>query len=140
MNSSLLKRITNIAVIALAAIGIVFAFAFIAGMNSGLDISFYLVYVMIFLVALIIIGFTIAQIVSTRQSLIRTLILLGVAVVIILIAFLIAPSELSEVAQRVGVSTGVYKWAGTLMNITYIMFFGFIVALIGSLIYTKIKK
>ncbi len=140
MNSSLLKRITNIAVIALAAIGIVFAFAFIAGMKSGLDISFYLVYVMIFLVALIIIGFTIAQIVSTRQSLIRTLILLGVALVIILLAFLIAPSELSEVAQRVGVSTGVYKWAGTLMNITYIMFFGVIIALIGSLIYTKIKK
>ena len=44
MNSSLLKRITNIAVIALAAIGIVFAFAFIGGMKSGLDISFYLVY------------------------------------------------------------------------------------------------
>ncbi len=144
----LLKKVTNIAVICMAALALVAAFGMLfvdEKANPGnfsifLDISFYLTYAMIFIVMLAMVGFTIFQISSDKKQIVNTLILTGIAVVVILVAFVLAPTELSEVAQRVGITEGVYKWAGVLMNMAYIVFGGVIVAMLGTFVYIKLKK
>ncbi len=146
----LLNRITTIAAFAIAIIASVFVL--VAAMHGksylqagvenqhSLDIAFYITYFMVFLIAIALIGFTIMQIASDKNRIKSTLILLGIVAVVTIIAYFTASSNLSEVAIRVGTTTGMYKWSGTLLNIAYIMFIGVFAALIGSVIYTKIKK
>lgn len=146
----LLNRITTIAAFTIAIIGSIFVF--VAAMHGqkylqagpqnqhSLDIAMYIAYFMVAIIAIALVGFTIMQIVSDKNRIKSTLILLGIAAVVFVVAFLTASGELSEVATRLGTSVGIYKWSGTLLNIAYIMFFGVIAAWIGSVVYTKIKK
>ncbi len=146
----LLNRITTIAAFTVAIIASVFVF--VAAMHGqkyleagpqnqhGLDIAMYIAYFMVAIIAIALVGFTIMQIVSDKNRIKSTLILLGIAAVVFVVAFLTASGELSEVAIRLGTTVGIYKWSGTLLNISYIMFFGVIAAWIGSAVYTKIKK
>ncbi|MBO4581700.1 MAG: hypothetical protein J5701_05360 [Bacteroidales bacterium] len=114
----------------------------LAGVENqhSLNIAFYITYFMLFIIAIALIGFTIVQIASDKNRIKSTLILLGIVAVITVIAYFTASGELSDVAIRLNTTTGMYKWAGTLLNIAYIMFFGVFAALIGSVVYTKIKK
>ncbi len=138
-----IKRITNIILIVIAAVAIVAGF-FVAfkGEESqmGMDISMYLTYAMVLVAIVLILVFAFAQIASNKKQLISTLIMLAVVAVIVFVCYLIAPSELSDVAKRVGVSENIYRWVGASINFAYITFAGVIVALLGSMIYMKIKK
>jgi hypothetical protein len=142
----LVRRIVNIAVIVLAVI------ATIAGLyvaikgtdyakeSSTLDISFYISYILFFAILAMLVFFVVLQVLSSKKSIISTLVLLGIAAVITLISYALADNQLSDVALRIGVSESVYKWTGAGLNITYIVFFGVIAAFLGSAVYTKIKK
>ena len=136
----LIKRITNGILIALATIAVVAGLMVAFKGGKGLDASLWIIYILLCVAILLIVFFAIAQILSSKKQIVSTLIMVGIFAVIVLVAYFIAPSELSEVAMRVGVSEGIYKWAGTALNIAYIAFFGVILAFIGSFVYLKIKK
>ena len=141
----LIKRITNGAVMALAAVavvaGLVVAFTYKEGTSpKGLDVSFVVIYVLLCVSIAAIILFVIMQLLSNKKQLMSALVLLAVCAVIVLVSYFIAPRELSEVAVRIGVSEGIYKWIGAGLNIAYITFAGVIIAFIGSLVYVKIKN
>lgn len=139
----MIRRITNIIIIALTAIAFVASLfvAFTSGESAmALNTAAIILYVMAIIAILMIIVFAVAQIASSKKQMIKTLIMLAIVVVIVLISYFAAPAELSEVAVRVGVSESAYKWIGAAVNVAYIAFIGVIVALLGSFIYIKIKK
>lgn len=107
---------------------------------GSLNLTFVITYVMIILAIASIILFAVFQIVSDKKKLIRTLIMLVIAAAIVLVAYFIAPSELSDIALRLEVGPTAYKWVGTALNVTYFTFLGVILAFISSIIYVKIKN
>jgi hypothetical protein len=141
----LIKRISNGIIIVLAAVaviaGLIVAFTFKEGtMPKGLDASFVVIYILLCVSIALIVCFAIAQMLSSKKQIVRTLVLLAVCAVIVLVSYFVAPKELSDVAVRIGVSEGVYQWVGAALNIAYIAFFGVVLAFIGSLVYIKIKN
>jgi hypothetical protein len=143
----LIKRIVNAVVVVLAVIaavaGLYVAFKggnFAREHQGTLNISFYISYILFFAILAVLVFFVVLQVFSSRKTIISTLILLVGAVVITLFSYMLAGSELSDVALRVGVSEAVYKWTGTGLIVAYIVFIGVIAAFLGSLIYVKIKK
>ena len=142
----LVKRIVNITALTLAVIATLSGLyvatkgADVAKTSVNLDISFYITYIMLFVILAMLVFFVVMQVVSNKKTMITTLALLVVAAVITLFSYLIASSELSDVAVRIDVSEAMYRLSGTLLNIAYIVFIGVIAAFAGSFIYTKIKK
>ena len=151
----LIKKITNGTVMALAAVavvaGLMVAFSGIkdpsdlllpkySGTNTALGSSFSIIYILMCISIAAIVFFVIIQLLSTKKQMMNALVLLAVCAVIVLVSYFIAPRELSEVAMRIGVSEGIYKWIGAGLNIAYIAFGGVIIAFIGSLVYVKIKN
>ena len=138
----LVKKISNGVLLVLTTIAVVAGLivAFKDGSSSGLDTSFSIIYALLCIAILLILFFAVTQMLSNKKQVIATLIMLAVCAVIILVSYLVSPSELSEVAIKVGVSEGIYKWVGTALNIAYIAFIGLICALIGSIVYIKIKN
>ena len=152
----LVKRIVNIVVLVLAVIGTVSGLYFALGVASkypatadllavgekstSLAISFSIMYILFFAILAMVAFFVILQVFSSKKSLIRVLILLAGAAIIALFSYMIAPSDLSDVAMRVGVSESVYRWTGAGLNIMYIVFAGVILTFLGTLVYIKIKK
>lgn len=107
---------------------------------GSLNITFIITYIMIILAIAAIILFAVFQIVSNKKQLIRTLIMLLIASTIVLVAYFLASSELSDIALRLEVRPSIYKWVGTALNVTYLTFLGVILAFFGSVIYVKIKN
>jgi TRAP-type C4-dicarboxylate transport system permease small subunit len=139
----LVKKITNVAVIVLSAVAVIAGFMVAIkgnGATKGLDASFSIIYILLCIALLLIVLFAVMQIVSSKKQIVRTLILLAACVVIVLISYFIAPTELSDVAVKVGVSQSIYKWIGTALNVAYIVFAGVVIAFLGSLVYIKIKN
>ena len=143
----LIRKIINITVVALAVVattaGLYIALKgneFAVEHQTGLNISFYITYILFFAILAMIVFFVIVQVFSNKKSMVQTLILLAICVVITLFSYWIAPKELSDVAMRIGISENIYKWAGAGLNIVYLVFTGVIVAFLGTFIYTKIKK
>jgi hypothetical protein len=141
-----IKRITNIVLIVLTAVAVVAAFIipFTAKESASREMSLNIGSIMLYILAIdaivLIIVFAVAQVISNKKQLLKTLILLAIVAVIVLVSYLLAPSDLSEVAALIEVSESVYKWIGAAINVAYVAFAGVILALAGSLIYTKIKK
>ena len=139
----LIKKIANGVVIALTAVAVV-AGLFVAFKGGeapkGLDASFSVIYILTCLAVLLILFFAVMQMVSNKKQFVSALVLLAVCAVIVLVSYFLAPSNLSEVAMKVGVTENIYVWAGTILNIAYIVFGGVILAFLGSFIYVKIKN
>ena len=139
----LIKKITNIALLALSAIALVAGlYVAIKGSEAttAMDMSFYLTYILLFIGIIMIIAFAILQMVSNKKQLISTLVMIVAVVAIFFVCYLIAPSELSDVAQKVGVTEGTYKWIGGALLFAYITFIGVIVTFLGTFVYIKIKN
>ena len=139
----LIKKITNIALLALSAIALV-AGLYVgvkgAEASAAMNLSFYLTYALLFIGIIMIIAFAVMQMASNKKQLISTLIMLVAAVAIFFVCYIIAPSELSDVAKRVGVTESVYKWIGGALLFAYITFIGVIVTFLGTYVYIKIKN
>ncbi|MDY0014686.1 MAG: hypothetical protein RBS13_00580 [Bacteroidales bacterium] len=142
----LIKKSVTIGVFVLAAIAACASLYFVLFKDAAiesmgiLNITFYITYLMIILSIAAIIFFAIFQILSDKKQMIRTLILLAIATTIVLIAYFIAPTELSDVALRLEVNESAFKWMGTALNVTYITFLGVILAFLGTIVYVNIKK
>ena len=141
-----IKRITNIILIALTLIAVVasiiipFTGEESASRELTMNIGAIGMYILAIIAIILIVVFAVTQVASNKKQLISTLILLAVVAVIVLISYVLASSDLSEVALKVGVSESVYRWVGAGVNFAYIAFIGVILAFIGSFIYIKIKK
>ncbi len=138
---TLIKKITNIALIAIGLLAAASSITYLlVKANVAMNLSFYILYAMLAAVIIVLLSFTIFRIFTDKAQIIKTAILLVAFAAIIIIGYIIAPSELSEIATRLEVSTFVFKWVGTAINVVYIIFLGVIAAFIGSLIYIKLKK
>ncbi|NLJ82327.1 MAG: hypothetical protein GX330_04285 [Bacteroidales bacterium] len=138
---TLIKKITNIALIAIGLLAAASSITYLlVKANVAMNLSFYILYAMLAAVIIVLLSFTIFRIFTDKAQIIKTAILLVAFAAVIIIGYIIAPSELSEIATRLEVSTFVFKWVGTAINVVYIIFLGVIAAFIGSLIYIKLKK
>jgi membrane protease YdiL (CAAX protease family) len=139
----LMRRISNSIIIALASVAVI-AGLFVAftgeEASMGLNVSMILTYIMVSIAIVLIILFAIIQVASNKKQLLTTVILFAVVAFLVLICYFISPSELSDVAKRVGVTENIYRWIGAALTFAYITMIGVIVALFGTLIYIKIKK
>ncbi len=138
-----IRTICNIATLVLGVLAAVACFVFAMGDNSKhgpLNISMALTYVLIGLAIAIILFFMISQIISDKNRMFRFGLLLGIAIIVVVIAYLFAGSELSETASKLEVSSSVFKWSGTLINMAYIMLIGVILSFVGTSLYAKLKK
>lgn len=140
------KKLRSICNIILLVVGVLAAIAcliFAMGDESKtgmLSFSMSLLYVMIGAAIALILLFLIIQVLSDKKQLIRFGLLVAIAIVIVLIAYLAASPELSEKALKLEVSESVYKWSGALLNMAYILLAGVIAAFFGTIIYSKLKK
>lgn len=138
-----LRTICNIILLVLGLMAGIACFVFAIGdsANQGpLDFSFFMLYVLLGLSIATILFFLITQVIADRKQLIRFGLLIALAVVIILVAYLPASSELSEKAIQLEVGKGMYKWIGGVLNMVYILLGGVIAAFFGTIIYSKLKK
>jgi TRAP-type C4-dicarboxylate transport system permease small subunit len=142
----LIRRIANIALLVVAGIA-VFAvlYAIVKGdkfaeTSQSLDISLYIMYALLVVVLAILTFFVVVQTISSKKTMIQSLVILGVGGIIILFSYLISSSELSDIAMKMEVSEAAYRWTGAGLIMMYILFVGVILAFIGSLLYTKFKK
>lgn len=138
-----IRTICNIATLVLGVLAAVACFVFAMGDNNKqgpLNISMALTYVLIGLAIAIILFFMISQIISDKNRMFRFGLLLGIAIIVVVIAYLFAGSELSETASKLEVSSSVFKWSGTLINMAYIMLIGVILSFVGTSLYAKLKK
>ena len=128
------------AVAVLAAIIIPFAEEGSAWMKISLNVGVISVYILAILAIGTIVAFAIKNIAVNKKQLLRTLAIFSAALVIVFVSYVFASSELSETAAKKGINPNLYKWIGAAVNMTYVTFFGVIVAGVGSFIYTKFKK
>lgn len=138
-----LRLICNIAILVLGLLAALSCFIFAMGSQenqSSLNFSMTIMYILIGLAIALILFFMITQVLSDKKRLISFGLLLVVAIIVILVAYFSASSELSDVATRLDVSKGIFKWSGALLNMAYIMLGGVIVAFFGTLIYAKLKN
>ena len=144
----LIRKVANIIVISIAGcaglLGLYIIFnggQFKLGEPSRvMDITFYLIYILVFIGIALILVFALMQIISSKKQIIITLVIAAVAVLVLLLCYLMAPTELSEVAERVGITENSYRWVGASLNLAYVMFIGLILTFLGMYIYTKIKN
>ena len=146
-----IKRITNIIILALTAIAVIAAVMIpftaastpeevSASREMSLNIGAVGMYVLAITALILIVVFALFQVASNGKQLVSTLVLLAIVAVIVLISYFAASAELSEVAMKIGIGEGLYKWIGAGVNVAYIAFMGVILAWIGSFVYVKIKK
>ena len=138
-----LRLICNITVLVLGLLAALSCMIFAMGSQSNqspLNFSMTLLYILIGLAIALILFFMITQTVSDKKQLISVGLLLIIAIVVILVAYFSASSELSDVAVRLEVSKGIFKWSGALLNMAYIMLGGVIVAFFGTVVYAKLKN
>lgn len=138
-----LRTISNIVLLVLGILAAGSCLVFSMGSQesqSALNFSMFFMYVLIALAVALILFFMIAQTISDKKRLVRVGILLGIAVVVVLLSYLTASSDLSDVATKLEVSQGIYKWSGALLNMAYIMLGAVVAAFLGTLVYIKIKK
>jgi len=145
----LIRKITNIGIIAIAGIAGLLAFyvvykgadtsTVVANAPRAMDATFYLMYLLIFIGIALILVFGVMQIISSKKQIITTLVIAGVAILAFLICYWVAPTELSDTAIRAGITENSYRWVGASLNLAYVMFAGLILTFLGMYIYTKIK-
>ncbi|MDR1458946.1 MAG: hypothetical protein LBI60_01865 [Bacteroidales bacterium] len=137
----LIRRITNIVVIALAAIAIITGLiVMLTGNKTILDISILITGMMAFIAIILILVFAILQIASNPKQLVSALILLAVNAAIFLLCYLTSPDTMSNIAIQLDLTLTVYKFVCAAIYYTGIVLAGVIVALVGSIIYVNVKK
>ncbi|MBO4281873.1 MAG: hypothetical protein J5873_01585 [Bacteroidales bacterium] len=140
------KKIRTVCNIALLVMGVLAAaacliFAMGDSKNQGpLNFSMTMLYILIGVAIALILFFLILQVISDKKQLVRFGLLLGIALVVVLIAYFAASPELSEKAIKLEVSKTVFKWSGALINMAYILLAGVILSFFGTLLFAKLKK
>ena len=134
----ILFTLTAVAVV--ATIIIPFAEDNSTWMKISLNVGMIGVYILAISAIGAIIAFAVKNIAIDKKQLFRTLTILSAVIVIALMSYLFASSELSETAVKAGTNPTLYKWIGAAVNMTYVAFMGVAIAGVGSFIYGKFKK
>jgi hypothetical protein len=140
--NKLTRRIINGLIILIAAIATVacFVFFFKPDMFAFLDMSFYIIYILGIISIAAIVFFTIWQIVRNKKQLKTVLIIIVIAAIDIVAAWLLASPQLSEKAISVGISGNMFLFCGTLLNLAYIVFFELLAVALATFVFVKIKN
>jgi cytochrome bd-type quinol oxidase subunit 2 len=135
--------ITNIVIIALSALAFAAGLAVVVTNGesaTGKNLAVSVTSIMVLVAVALILVFTVIQLASNIKQLVKALTMLAVAVAVFLLCYLIAPTELSETAQKVGMEPVIYRIIGASLYFGYIILLGVGVAAIGSFAYIKIKN
>jgi len=138
-----LHKIFKIIAIILALLGVVFmALILIKGnevvkaTGEGLDGYMYIAYIILGITLLLTIIFSITQLFTHKEALKKTLISVGLFVLIIAISYFLASGEAVSKAGEEVVSARGAKWVDTGLRVFYILAF----IAIGSMIYSGVRK
>lgn len=138
-----LHKIFKIIAAILALIGIIFmALILIKGddvvraTGEGLDGYMYVAYITLAITLIITVLFSITQLFTHKEALKKTLLSVGLFVVIIAISYALASGEAVSKAGEEIVSASGAKWVDTGLRVFYILAF----IAIGSMIYSGIRK
>ena len=100
--------------------------------NIGISIT----YIMIFGAALAVVGFSVMQMMKNPNNAKKTLYSIGGLVVVLVLGYLLASSEVLPTYEKYGVNASTAKRVGMGLNAFYFLAIG----AIGSLIYSEFGK
>lgn len=138
-----LHKIFRIIAAILALIGIIFmALILIKGddvvraTGEGLDGYMYVAYITLAITLAITVLFSITQLFTHKEALKKTLLSVGLLIVIIVVSYVLASGEAVSKAGEEIVSASGSRWVDTGLRVFYILAF----IAIGSMIYSGIRK
>ena len=101
-----------------------------------INIGIIITYIMIFGAALAVVAFSVMQMVKHPNNAKRTLYTVGGLVVILIISYLIASSEVLPSYEKYHINSGAAKRVGMALNTFYFLAIG----AIGAVLYTEFSK
>ena len=108
--------------------------------SSTLNVAIIFVYIIVFLTIGLLLFFSIMNIAGNFKESYKGLLGLVALIVIFLIGYAISSPELTESAIKMQVTGQQLKWMGGGMFTFYVVFFGAILAIVGSIIMNAVKK
>jgi hypothetical protein len=131
-----LHKIIRIVVLILALIGIVLLATILTGNQGTISLYMNVAYVVLAIAILFTLLFSFAQLFTNKDTLKKTLISLGLFVVVIVISYVLSEGEAVYKAGQLVVSESGSKWVGTGLRTFYILTF----IAIGLMVFSGVKK
>ncbi|MBP1673154.1 MAG: hypothetical protein H6Q25_969 [Bacteroidetes bacterium] len=105
-----------------------------------IDYSIYFSYIVFFLTLGLLVVFFIYQMVKNFKSNIGGILGLLAIVIVAVIGYFVSSGELTDKAVELQVSSSLMKWVGSGLIVFYVIFFGTLLMIVGSMIMNTIKK
>ncbi|HNY62373.1 MAG TPA: hypothetical protein PLH70_08615 [Bacteroidales bacterium] len=105
-----------------------------------LNLAIYGFYIVFFITVGLLAFFAIFHLVKNFKSSIGVLLGVALLIVVAIIGYFVSTDQLTDVAIKLQTSPGEMKWVGAGIILFYVIFFGAIAAVIGSLIMNFVKK
>lgn len=131
-----LHKIIRIVVLIMALIGIVLLATILTGNQGTISLYMNVAYVVLAIAILFTLLFSFAQLFTNKDTLKKTLISLGLFVVVIVISYVLSEGEAVYKAGQLVVSESGSKWVGTGLRTFYILTF----IAIGLMVFSGVKK
>lgn len=131
-----LHKIIRIVVLILALIGIVLLATILTGNQGMISLYMNVAYVVLAIAILFTLLFSFAQLFTNKDTLKKTLISVGLFVVVIVISYVLSEGEAVYKAGQLVVSESGSKWVGTGLRTFYILTF----IAIGLMVFSGVKK
>ena len=131
-----LHKIIRIVVLILALIGIVLLATILTGNQGTISLYMNVAYVVLAIAILFTLLFSFAQLFTNKDTLKKTLISVGLFVVVIVISYVLSEGEAVYKAGQLVISENGSKWVGTGLRTFYILTF----IAIGLMVFSGVKK
>ncbi len=131
-----LHKIIRIVVLILALIGIVLLATILTGNQGTISLYMNVAYVVLAIAILFTLLFSFAQLFTNKDTLKKTLISVGLFVVVIVISYVLSEGEAVYKAGQLVISESGSKWVGTGLRTFYILTF----IAIGLMVFSGVKK
>lgn len=131
-----LHKIIRIVVLIMALIGIVLLATILTGNQGTISLYMNVAYVVLAIAILFTLLFSFAQLFTNKDTLKKTLISVGLFVVVIVISYVLSEGEAVYKAGQLVVSESGSKWVGTGLRTFYILTF----IAIGLMVFSGVKK
>lgn len=105
-----------------------------------LNLAIYGFYIIFFITVGLLIFFAAYQIIKNIKSSVGVLLGIALLVIVAIIGYFVSTDQLTDVAIKLQTSPNEMKWVGAGIILFYVIFFGAIAAVIGSLIMNFVKK
>jgi hypothetical protein len=131
-----LHKIIRIVVLILALIGIVLLATILTGNRGTISTYMNVAYVVLGIAILFTLLFSLAQLFTNKETLKKTLISLGLFVLVIIISYVLSEGEAVYKAGELVISERGSKWVSTGLRTFYILTF----IAIGLMVFSGVKK